>query len=289
MISVVIPLFNKENAIARCLSSVLMQTYIDFECVIVDDGSTDGSAEIVKSFSDSRVKYFYRENGGVSSARNIGVKCAKGDWIVFLDADDYFLENALDVLNESVSSHNVNCAVANFYIGKIAKRQLYTQLKSGYIKNPFRLWYLNMFCPRTGTSIFKKSVLEANPFKEELSRYEDAESLFNIMRENVFYFDRRPVMVYTDDFNGLFRPCSDEKKDFLFHRDFSNKKGWEKMCLLHYLNQAYSNYPQKRDELLQIYGEFTGLRVIEKGLFRLLSLYRRMVKFVFCCRNNYDG
>ena len=60
MISVVIPLYNKENAIARCLDSVLMQTYADFECIVVDDGSTDNSADVVKLCTDKRMKYFYK-------------------------------------------------------------------------------------------------------------------------------------------------------------------------------------------------------------------------------------
>lgn len=88
MISVVIPLYNKEASIAQSLKSVLSQEYDDFEVVIVDDGSTDGSVDVVEAMNDPRIRLIKQENGGPSKARNTGVKNAKGEWILFLDADD---------------------------------------------------------------------------------------------------------------------------------------------------------------------------------------------------------
>ena len=88
MISVVIPLYNKEKQIAHTLQSVFNQTFQDFEVVIVDDGSTDGSVVEVEKFSDSRIRLIHQKNAGVSAARNRGIEEAKGDLIAFLDADD---------------------------------------------------------------------------------------------------------------------------------------------------------------------------------------------------------
>lgn len=88
MISVVIPLYNKEKRIAHTLQSVFNQTFQDFEVVIVNDGSTDGSVAEVEKFNDSRIRLIHQKNAGVSAARNRGIEKAKGDLIAFLDADD---------------------------------------------------------------------------------------------------------------------------------------------------------------------------------------------------------
>lgn len=97
-ISVVIPLFNKGPHIERTLNSVLKQLFQDFEVIVVDDGSTDRGAEIVKGFDDSRIRLIQQENHGVSAARNRGIEEARADFIAFLDADDEWMPDHLEVL-----------------------------------------------------------------------------------------------------------------------------------------------------------------------------------------------
>ena len=96
MISVIIPLYNKEAGIATALHSVLAQSYQDFEVVVVDDGSTDGSVAIVKTFNDPRIRLIQQQNAGVSAARNRGIEEAKGEYIAFLDAEDEWMPGFLD-------------------------------------------------------------------------------------------------------------------------------------------------------------------------------------------------
>lgn len=91
MISVVIPLYNKEKQIASTLQSVLNQSFQDFEVVIVDDGSTDGSVDVVKRFSDPRIRVIKQKNAGVSVARNRGIEEANGEYVALLDGDDEWL------------------------------------------------------------------------------------------------------------------------------------------------------------------------------------------------------
>lgn len=94
--SVVIPLYNKQKYIAQTLQTVLNQSFVDFEIVIINDGSTDSSEEIVESFSDSRINYFSTENQGAAAARNLGIDKSTSPYIAFLDADDLWFENHLE-------------------------------------------------------------------------------------------------------------------------------------------------------------------------------------------------
>lgn len=89
-ISVVIPLYNKATSITSTIQSVLAQSYPYFEIVIIDDGSTDNSVQIVKLIDDKRIRLISKQNGGVSSARNYGIRMAKYEYLAFLDADDYW-------------------------------------------------------------------------------------------------------------------------------------------------------------------------------------------------------
>ena len=91
MVSVIIPVYNVEKYLRRCLDSVVGQTYKDLEIILVDDGSTDGSTEICEEYAkkDSRIRFLRKQNGGLSSARNAGLLVATGEYVTFVDSDDY--------------------------------------------------------------------------------------------------------------------------------------------------------------------------------------------------------
>lgn len=102
--SVIIPLYNKENFIKNTIKSVFDQTFQDYEIIVVNDGSTDKSEEIVLEFNDSRLRYYSKENEGVSTARNFGIEKAQSDYITFLDADDYWYPEFLSVMFEKITA-----------------------------------------------------------------------------------------------------------------------------------------------------------------------------------------
>ena len=101
-ISVIVPVFNAEKSLHRCVDSILTQKYTDFELLLINDGSTDSSGAICDRYAakDSRVRVFHKENGGASSARNLGLDNARGEWITFCDSDDFvdkdWLKNYID-------------------------------------------------------------------------------------------------------------------------------------------------------------------------------------------------
>ncbi len=100
LISIIVPMYNVENYIEKCLTSLKNQTYQNFEVIVIDDGSTDLSRDIVASFlvNDSRFKYFFKDNGGLSSARNTGIKKALGEYICFVDSDDFVDEDYIEYM-----------------------------------------------------------------------------------------------------------------------------------------------------------------------------------------------
>ena len=106
-ISVIIPVYNAEQYLERCLTSILQQTYSNWECILVDDGSQDRSPELCDEFAkknNDRIRVIHKANEGVSVARNIGIEHADGELIVFVDADDWLEEKALDIVAQHWTS-----------------------------------------------------------------------------------------------------------------------------------------------------------------------------------------
>lgn len=112
LISVVIPVYNIEEYLERCVNSVQKQTYTNLEILLVDDGSTDNSGNICDRLAatDDRIKVFHKPNGGSSSARNLGISKAKGDYIGFVDSDDYISENMYDLLYSAIERNEATIA-----------------------------------------------------------------------------------------------------------------------------------------------------------------------------------
>ena len=105
MISVIVPVYNKENGIYQCIESILNQSFTDLECIVVDNNSTDSSMEIVNSFKDDRIRICDCKEQGVHHARNKGIQEAKGEWISFIDADDFIDHDYLETLVKAINDH----------------------------------------------------------------------------------------------------------------------------------------------------------------------------------------
>lgn len=117
MISVIIPVYNVAPYLAKCLDSVIKQTYTDIEIIIIDDGSTDESGEICDYYTtlDNRIQVIHKDNAGLSSARNVGMDNAKGEWIFFIDSDDWLNINVLNNLYLFAISNECDIVQCNHY------------------------------------------------------------------------------------------------------------------------------------------------------------------------------
>lgn len=176
-ISIVIPLYNKALSIEKTIDCTLKQNFTDFEIIIVNDGSTDGSLGIVESIEDSRIKIYSIKNRGVSAARNYGIAKAQGEYIAFLDADDIWLSNHLENLNTLLEKFP-NCGL---YCTAYAKQ--YKSIKTpavfknipiknnwmGIVDNYFESSLKNSLA-WTSATLVPKSILEAlNGFDESIT------------------------------------------------------------------------------------------------------------------------
>lgn len=138
-ISIIVPVYNTEKYLDRCIYSILSQTYTNFELLLIDDGSTDSSGAKCDKYAeqDSRVRVFHKANGGVSSARNMGLDNAKGEWICFVDSDDWIELQAMSILSKNADSDLVIASmkfeqsghIGNFpVLGKIEYKRLFDLL-----------------------------------------------------------------------------------------------------------------------------------------------------------------
>ena len=127
LVSIIVPVYNVGELVLKCLNSLISQSYEQIEIVVVDDGSTDGSGELCDDFAkkDKRIKVFHKKNGGLSSARNYGIKKTSGEYVCLVDSDDYVKKSFVKKMVEAVLSHNADVAVCG-YNGEIPEAKVMT-------------------------------------------------------------------------------------------------------------------------------------------------------------------
>ena len=181
LISIIVPVYNAEKTIKKCIDSILAQTYRNFELILINDGSRDSSLNILKEYenTDERIVVISQENSGVSVARNKGIDSAKGDYIIFVDSDDYIRENALEVLKGEIEKNSkLDMVISGFCMIKNNEEKFYSNLLEN--KNFNNLDFLlneklfNFISTPWG-KIYKAKIIKDNNirFNEALSLGED--------------------------------------------------------------------------------------------------------------------
>ena len=217
-VSIVVPVYNVEDCLSYCVDSLRQQTYKNIEIILVDDGSTDSSGEICDQYAreDDRIKVLHIENGGLSNARNTGVKESSTDWIVFIDSDDYYDHRAIEYLVKLRDKYRVDLVatpvieVRNYgnsdflgdfrekYSGKLDRRTALEQM-----------FYGNYVGTHSGGKLYKKEILLRFPYPngmlyEDLSlAYEHIASCENIAVSalNLYKYYRRPGSIVNSKYS----------------------------------------------------------------------------------------
>lgn len=240
ILSIIIPLYNKEKYIKDTIESVIGQTLIDYEVLIVNDGSTDHSLSIVESIKDPRIRIIDKCNEGVSATRNRGLSEAQGEYICFLDADDHLCTGALDEFNRMrLESGKCEILIGSFIekdeIGHIRKTCI--NRTEGLTKDPMRALWNKEFSSRMGNTFIKKTLIErVGLMRTDLTLYEDKEWNLRLFRNSCVYTSTEIIMEYKRNGKGLSHQFIPINKDFAGHvklKQITNK--YEKRILIDFL------------------------------------------------------
>lgn len=216
MISVVIPLYNKAHTIVDTLHTVMLQTFSDFEVIIVNDGSTDNGVEVVtQNFKDSRLRIINQENQGVSVARDRGVEEARSNYIAFLDADDKWHPEYLEIMNNAILDHpdaalfisgglvtNSNGTISY----RLSNKYLNQSVRVDFFENPF------LFCHTSGTIINKESFRQTDGSPKGMRCLEDFALFMQLaIAGSVVYIDL-PISKYVGGIPGQTTSADEEQR-----------------------------------------------------------------------------
>ena len=241
-VSVIVPIYNVEKYLPKCLDSLINQTLDDIEIILVNDGSTDNSGNIAKEYKakyNDKFIYLEKENGGLSDARNFGIPYAKGEYIAFLDSDDYIEEDAYEKMYEKVKKEDADYIECDFiweYPNKqiIDKRIEYIDKKDMVAKVRVVAW----------NKLIKRELIIKNniTFPKGL-RYEDIEFTYKLIPflQKVSYIDK-PFVHYVQRNNSIANVQNEKTADIFIILDNVEKYYKEKNLYDEYKEQIEYNY-----------------------------------------------
>ena len=272
LITVIVTVYNREKYLKQCLESVKNQTYTNFECIIVDDGSTDDSINIAKTFTDdSRFTLITKEHVGFSAVKNIGLDNAKGAYIIFLDSDDWAYPEWLEFLYDALIKTNADistCYYDEFYEGKQTSREEpstefykthpyyiaeYSFLKMNLIYHKFCASYL-------WNKLIKKEIYDTIRFKDQMSMSDISEIYKIFDKANKVAQVQLPLIHYRRHLESMGNESMKRGiEHFIFRADVIEES----------IKFVWEHYPQSRYAVqLMLLGEINRLiKTIGKDVF----------------------
>ena len=232
MISIIVPIYNKEVYLEKCIDSILTQSYTNIEIILVDDGSTDHSLEICNMYKDidNRISVYSRNNGGVSAARNLGLDVAKGSCVMFVDPDDYIHEKLVESLKNCIEEENADISYCFAWDVHEKTRSIDTKSKKSGNKIVIDTAHFDWGGWTSHTTVwgalFRRRVVKKVRFDEVLSIAEDTYFFANCIKET-------DKSVCLD--KALYYYCLND--DSITGKKYNSKKmdelrGWEMLCEL---------------------------------------------------------
>ena len=255
LVSVIVPVYNVEKYLNKCIDSIISQTYKNLEIILVDDGSPDNSGAICDEYAkkDTRIRVIHKENGGVSSARNVGIEISNGNWISFIDSDDWIEEDYFEIMLNEAKKENADivfCGYNRIWKNKVETINGFEDNKSFNSKE----YLINALTPQTGIGFCHMKIIKRNSigqirFNNELVVGEDA--LFNVeISKNIekAFFCKKALYNYRNNESSVVKRFdSNYAKKYLLSME-TNKK------------YIFENYEEK--EIIQAYYNFVAFHVM---------------------------
>lgn len=318
LISIIVPVYNVEKYLDKCIKSIISQTYHNLEIILVDDGSSDRCAEICDGYAekDSRIAVIHKENGGLSSARNAGLKIAKGNYINFVDSDDYIDKKMIDGMLQAAVKNTADIVICDYTTvdeyGKLCCENL-EQFNTGEVieigKHESQMIYLTNCSRRKSFVVVWNKLYKRELFKnirfpvgrlheDEAVTYRllyEAKKIMYIKKSYYFYVERKGSIM-ASAFNkkrfDLFDAYIERLK---FYKENNEKELYKKVVFLYmhmlcqYAEWSGKTGMQNKGEITQYYNllldnvkldniDVTIRQKIELRLFRHFNIYKKLWK-----------
>ena len=247
-ISIIVPIYNVEKYIKKCIDSIIVQTYTNIEIILVDDGSPDNCGKICDEYKekDSRIRVIHKENTGVSGSRNIGLQNITGTYVTFIDADDYIEKDMIEILYKALKEYNADISIcgtndlkSNYELKRQSKcKQIVEMDKKNALKELLNEQVFTCVC---WAKLYNAKLFETLKFNEQTKIAEDLEILYKIL-------DKCNKVVYVPEnkYNYLLRENSATKEKF--NKDWIREIEISKE-ILNFIEKNYSDiyeYAAKR-------------------------------------------
>ena len=269
LISIIVPVYNVQLYIKKCLDSLCNQTYNNIEIIIVNDGSTDESEKIIlENFHDNeKIKYYKKENGGLSSARNYGIRISKGKYLAFVDSDDYVNKDFIKDLYYAIEKTKSEIAICNMeyvYSDGTIKKRTPKITKSEVISSQEALKYLfvgEKYKFHAQNKMYLASIFKQNDiFYPEGKIYEDVFTTYKVLGEAkkvalvnktlYYYLQSRPGSILATKFNDKrfdILEALDEIKKYINVNGMNLEKEFQKLYVINIISLVNYLYPVYRD------------------------------------------
>jgi len=185
LVSVVITTYNHGQYLRKSINSILNQTYVNLEIIVIDDGSTDNTSEIIKEFS--QVVYHYQKNAGLSNARNTGIDICHGDYVVFLDADDWLFPNGISINLQYMIQHPELAFVSGSYFKVFVEKNSLTLNVVTVDSEHFKRFLMGNYIGVPAAVMYRRSILDKFRFDESIKSCQDYDIYLNISRCHPVY------------------------------------------------------------------------------------------------------